>query len=204
MPDDDITYDGAARQARGEVWDRLLEVQSLLKVEKGQVNDFAHFNYRSKEDILEAAKPLCHERGLVILCDDEVLVVGERFYIVTTASVTDVLTRETVSAHGIAREELSKKGMDSAQVTGTASSYAGKRALGNLFALDDTKDSDAQPAQAQAQPPATGPFAMRCRTCGHVHQFADLDNYRQWSEYWAGGGDANRCCPAPDLEVVGQ
>lgn len=206
MPDEDIAYESTAiRQpaATAGIWQKLLEIQRDLKVEKGQWNSFGKYKFRSKEDILEAAKPLCHDRGLALMCDDEVIEVGGWKYIRSVASVTDVLTKETVSAKGLAREDETKKGMDGSQITGTASSYAGKRALGNLFALDDTKDSDAGPAQQQAkQPPAQGPFTARCRACGHVHQFQDLNNYDQWVAYWQQGGDQNRCCPTPTLEVM--
>lgn len=204
MPDEDITYEnsGATTGVR-LIWQKLMEVQRDLKVEKGQWNSFGKYKFRSKEDILEAAKPLCHDRGLALMCDDEVIEVGGWKYIRSVASVTDVVTKETVSARGLAREDETKKGMDGSQITGTASSYAGKRALGNLFALDDTKDSDAVPTQqAVKQPPAQGPFAARCKACGHVHQFSDLNNYNQWLAYWKQGGEQNRCCPTPALEVV--
>ncbi len=185
------------------IWERLLEVQRDLKVEKGQYNSFGKYKYRSKEDILEAAKPLCHDRGLTITCHDEVEEVGGWKYIRSTAALTDVITGESIRACGLAREPESKKGMDGSQITGTAASYAGKRALGNLFAIDDTKDADAGPAQkSEKQPPAQGPFTARCKACGHVHQFQDLNNYNQWLAYWQQGGDQNRCCPTPTLEVM--
>ena len=185
------------------IWQKLLEVQRDLKVEKSQFNSFGKYKYRSKEDILEAAKPLCHDRGLLIHCTDETLNDDGWHYVQTTATVFDAETGMSVSASGLAREPEEKKGMDGSQITGTASSYAGKRALGNLFALDDTKDSDAGPAQQQAkQPPAQGPFSARCKACGHVHQFGDQSNYAQWLAYWQQGGDQNRCCPTPTLEVV--
>lgn len=209
MPDEDITYETAS-PVRADaitagtipIWQKLLEIQRDLKVEKGQWNSFGKYKFRSKEDILEAAKPLCHDRGLALMCDDEVIEVGGWKYIRSVASVTDVVTRETVSARGLAREDETKKGMDGSQITGTASSYAGKRALGNLFALDDTKDSDAPTQPAEKQPPAQGPFTARCKACGHVHQFQDLNNYNQWLAYWQQGGDQNRCCPTPTLEVM--
>jgi hypothetical protein len=124
------------------IWGKLLDIQAHLKVEKGQYNNFGRYKYRSKEDILEAAKPLCHERGLVLICTDSVELIGTRFYIKATASIIDAETGQRVDACGYAREDELKKGMDGSQITGTAASYAGKRALGNLFSLDDTKDAD--------------------------------------------------------------
>ena len=213
MPEETITFGEPNTTATDQpdptlggqsVLARLMELQATLKVEKGQWNSFGNYKYRSKEDILEAAKPLCHERGLVLVVDDEVTALPNGWvYVCATAYVQDVETGEAVEAHGWAREPETKKGMDGSQITGTASSYAGKRALGNLFAIDDTKDSDALPAgTAQKAAPAQGPFSAKCKACGHVHQFADRANYEQWVAYWAQGGDQNRCCPTPTLEVM--
>lgn len=120
----------------------LLAVQRELKVEKGQTNKFGGYNYRSAEDIIEKAKPLCIENGLLLTTTDEMQQVGDRIYLVVTATVTDILSGESFSTKAMAREPLSQKGMSESQLTGTAESYAKKRALGNLFAIDDTKDPD--------------------------------------------------------------
>ena len=158
MPDETITFgestDHQHQHQQGQtaatvgsgfgIRQKLIELQATLKVEKGQWNDFGKYKYRSKEDILEAAKPLCRERGLLLLVDDDVTCMPNGWvYVRATAAIVDALTFERIEAHGWAREPESKKGMDGSQITGTASSYAGKRALGNLFAIDDTKDSDA-------------------------------------------------------------
>lgn len=176
------------------IWQKLLEVQRDLKVEKSQFNSFGKYKYRSKEDILEAAKPLCHDRGLLIHCTDETLNDDGWHYVQTTATVFDAETGMSVSASGLAREPESKKGMDGSQITGTASSYAGKRALGNLFAIDDTKDSDAGPAQQDKQPPAQGPFVAHCQNCGARYQFQDAAQYGQFVASAA-------CCPSPHWVV---
>lgn len=157
---------------------KLLEIQQTLKVEKGQYNSYGGFSYRSKEDILEAAKPLCHERGLLLDCDDEVIAVSDGWvYVKSVASVVDVETGERKSATGWAREPESKKGMDASQITGTASSYAGKRALGNLFAIDDTKDADTYGASPQQEP--SGPFIAACTACGTPYQFQSVEQMHQ-------------------------
>lgn len=125
------------------VVERLIEVQRKLKAPKGQFNGFAKFNYRSCEDITEAVKPLLAEQGLALHMTDTVELVGDRYYIKAEVSVISVEKGHSVATSGWAREPEQKKGMDAAQVTGTSSSYARKYALNGLFAIDDTKDSDA-------------------------------------------------------------
>ena len=125
------------------VFEKLAKVQKELKAPKGQFNSFGKYYYRSCEDILEAAKPLCIENELVLTITDDIIQVGERIYVRATATVSDILDGATVSSSAMAREAEEKKGMDASQITGASSSYARKYALGGLFALDDTKDSDA-------------------------------------------------------------
>jgi hypothetical protein len=154
---------------------KLLELQGALKVDKTHYNSFGDYNYRSKEDILEAIKPLAHERDCVVICEDEIVFVADGWvYVKTTAKLVDVETGELVTASGYAREPESKPKMDSSQTTGSASSYAGKRALGNLFAIDDTADSDAlnQPVNT---PPSNQPFIGACSACGMQYQFESAD-----------------------------
>ena len=125
------------------VHEALGEIQHRLKAPKNQTNKFGGYNYRSAEDILEAVKPLAHEVGATVNCSDEVLMVGDRFYVVATAILT-TYDGEQVAVQGWAREQDERKGMDASQVTGSASSYARKYALSGLFAIDDEKDADAQ------------------------------------------------------------
>lgn len=120
---------------------KLAEIQNLVKAPKSNFNTFAKFKYRSKEDILEAVKQVVNPLGFSITVQDEVILLGNRFYIKATAILTN--GTERFEATGWAREAESKKGMDESQITGATASYAGKYALGNLFALDDTKDQDA-------------------------------------------------------------
>ena len=121
--------------------DRLRAVQSALKAPKGQENKFGGYRYRSCEDILEAVKPLLAENGLALIISDEMAMVGERYYVKATATITD--GENSISVTAYAREPESRKGMDEAQVTGSSSSYARKYALNGLFCIDDTKDPDA-------------------------------------------------------------
>jgi len=119
----------------------LVKIQSELKAPKNQRNHFGKYNYRSCEDILEAVKPLAEREGCVVLLSDEIKVISDRVYVCATASITK--GDESVSVTGWAREPLAQKGMNEAQITGSASSYARKYALNGLFAIDDTKDADA-------------------------------------------------------------
>jgi len=120
---------------------KLAEIQAKVKAPKGQFNSFGKYNYRSAEDILEAVKQVVNPMGYSITISDTIINVGDRYYIKATATLTN--GKETYFTDGYAREEESKKGMDGSQVTGACSSYARKYALNGLFALDDTKDSDA-------------------------------------------------------------
>ena len=125
---------------------KLLKIQAELKAPKNQYNKFGEFYYRSCEDILSAAKPLCIREGILLYVTDEVKMIGERYYVKATASVTD--GENTIFAEAYARETESRPKMDAAQLTGSASSYARKYALNGLFCLDDTKDADAmKPAE---------------------------------------------------------
>lgn len=133
------------------IFSKLLSIQNELKAPKNQYNKFGKYNYRSCEDILEAIKPLCLKYGAVLLIDDYVEQVGERFYIKAKASLIDIETEQEIYACAYARESENKKGMDSAQVTGATSSYARKYALNGLFCIDDTKDVDTQEYQEKKQ-----------------------------------------------------
>jgi hypothetical protein len=132
--------------------EQLLEIQSKLKVPKGQYNDFGKYNYRSCEDILEASKPLLKEVGLTLTLDDKVEQVGTHAYIQATATLTNA-EKQTIFNRGYARESETKKGMDDSQITGAASSYARKYALNGLFLIDDTKDADTNEYQEQVSKP---------------------------------------------------
>ena len=120
--------------------DKLLKIQSELKAPKNQKNAFGGYNYRSCEDIFEAVKPLLKEEGLILRLTDELVNIGERYYIKATAILTD--GTDTIENVAYAREEETKKGMDGSQITGASSSYARKYALNGLFLIDDVKDSD--------------------------------------------------------------
>ena len=117
----------------------LCKIQQDLKAPKTSYNEFGSYNYRSQEDILKAVKPMLPE-GVTIKCTDDLVNIGAHNYIKATAILSDGSTQE--EAVGFAREDLTRKKMNPEQLTGSASSYARKYALGGLFGIDDTKDSD--------------------------------------------------------------
>lgn len=121
---------------------KLSEIQAQLKVPKNNRNNFGNYNYRSAEDIVEAAKKILNPAGLSLILTDDIVMVGTRIYVKATATIWNGEARVS-SATAFAREEETKKGMDASQITGSASSYARKYALNGLFAIDDTKDADA-------------------------------------------------------------
>ncbi|EBZ0839878.1 ERF family protein [Salmonella enterica subsp. enterica serovar Agama] len=121
-----------------EFYARLAEIQEHLNAPKNQYNSFGKYKYRSCEDILEGVKPLL--KGLFLSISDEIVLIGDRYYVKVTATITD--GENSHSASAIAREEENKKGMDAAQVTGATSSYARKYCLNGLFGIDDSKDAD--------------------------------------------------------------
>ena len=120
----------------------LSKIQTDLKCQKNQFNSFGKYKYRSQEDILEGLKPLLAEHKASLIVGDELVLIGDRYYIKAKAELFDESMKLVASNTAYAREELSKKGMDSSQITGTASSYARKYCLNGLFLIDDTKDAD--------------------------------------------------------------
>lgn len=167
------------------VYEKLLNVQAKLKANKSQYNAFGKYNYRSCEDILEAVKPHLLENKLTLKLSDEIELIGMRFYLKATATITDVETGEREFATGLAREDEVKKGMDLSQVTGSVSSYARKYALNGLFCIDDNKDSDSTNTHGKDKPTnapnkqqeSNKPIIDKCVSCskqvaGNVAKFS--------------------------------
>jgi hypothetical protein len=144
------------------LYEKLHEIQQALKVPKDAVNKFGNYNYRTAESILRAFKEKNEELslGLTLVLNDEIIFIEGRFYVKATAILSDGSMStthnriETITASAYAREAENKKGMDEAQVTGAASSYARKYALNGLLAIDDGKDPDSQEPAAEAKPAA--------------------------------------------------
>lgn len=125
---------------KASIYDKLAIIQANLNAPKGQYNKFGNYHYRNCEDILGALKPLLKEQGCTVTLSDDIVLTGNRIYVKATATFSD--GQNEVIATAFARESESKKGMDEAQITGSASSYARKYALNGLFAIDDAKDAD--------------------------------------------------------------
>ena len=140
--------------------EKVVKVQSELKAPKGQYNSFGKYKYRSCEDIVESVKPILAKYGLTIKLSDELLLVGERYYIKATATITDGTDKIETTAY--AREPQEKKGMDESQITGTASSYARKYALNGLLAIDDT-DADADEYTNQTKKELDSDLVRKCQ-----------------------------------------
>lgn len=140
-----------------ELHKKLWTIQKTLNAPKSQRNNFGGYNYRSAEDILEAVKPLL--QNITLTVSDEIVLIGERYYVKATATLSD--GEDAIAVTAYAREEENKKGMDASQLTGATSSYARKYALNGLFCIDDAKDADTdayskqtgqQPRQQKNQP----------------------------------------------------
>lgn len=143
-----------------ELIQKLAAIQAELKAPKSQFNKFGGYKYRKAEDILEAVKPLLSKYKSVIVCTDELVQQGDRYYIKSIATLYDTEGAGYISATSYAREEDEKKGMDGSQVTGASSSYARKYALNGLLCIDDTADSDTTnqgPQEAPKPKPAPKP-----------------------------------------------
>ena len=134
----------------------LIKVINELKAPKNQYNSFGKYNYRNIEDIMEAAKPLLYANGLKVTFYDVTKTVKidgvENTVIISTAICKDSNGMVVDKATGIAGVE-NRKGMDLAQSFGSSTSYARKYAVGSLFNLDDTKDSDSMPKPTKSAKP---------------------------------------------------
>jgi len=130
---------------------KLATIQQELNVPKNQWNDYGNYKYRSCEDILEGLKPLLKKVNAAIRISDEIVQIGERYYVKATATLVDLEDESKITNTAYAREDLTKKGMDASQITGSTSSYARKYALNGLFCIDDVKDSDSNDNQGDEQ-----------------------------------------------------
>jgi hypothetical protein len=121
----------------------LQKIQSELRAPKGQRNNFGNYSYRSAEDILTAVKPILEKYSSALVSRDSLEAHGERIFVRSDAELYNEEAKLIGSSTGFAEHAVTKKGMDQAQITGSASSYARKYSLNGLFAIDDTKDADA-------------------------------------------------------------
>ena len=133
------------------LFEKLSNIQISLKAPKELYNDYGKYHYRNAEGILEAVKPYLAQFNLFLTINDELVQIGDRYYIKATAKLIECATGESITTVAYAREEVDKKGMDGSQITGSTSSYARKYALNGLFLLDDSKDADSDESPANVK-----------------------------------------------------
>ena len=141
----------------------LIWIQQNLQAPKSEYNSFGKYNYRSLESILAALKPLLAQQHCGIRFADDVVEHGGRTFVRSTLFFFND-KGESISTTAEAEHSATKTGMDSAQITGAASSYARKYCLNGLFAIDDTKDPDSNAYQQQTQEPVKKTPTRRTRT----------------------------------------
>ena len=124
-----------------ELNQKLAIVQTKLKAKKSSYNAFGKYYFRKAEDILEAIKPFLLEQGVSVILNEELIMTDPVPTIKSTATISD--GKDSIHATAVVGVDLNQKGMQTAQQFGAASSYGKKYALGNLFLIDDTADSDA-------------------------------------------------------------
>ena len=173
---------GESEDTKDNMLLKLLHIQQELKAPKGQYNDYGNYNYRSCEDILVAVKPLLNKYELVIKLIDEIVQIGDRYYLKATARLLDQ-NYNFIENIAYAREDESKKGMDGAQITGTASSYARKYALNGLFAIDDNKDADTNEYKQEQGEKKPSEIPATERQIARVKKIAK-DMERELSDEW--------------------
>tara|TARA_R110000822_G_scaffold23762_8_gene73140 strand:- start:554 stop:1108 length:555 start_codon:yes stop_codon:yes gene_type:complete len=120
--------------------EKLAQVQTKLKAKKSSYNSFGKYYFRKAEDILEATKPFLVELGITVTIKESIIMTDPVPILETTAIFSDGVDQITATA--VVGVDLSQKGMQTSQQFGAASSYGKKYALGNLFLIDDTADSD--------------------------------------------------------------
>ena len=131
--------------------EKLSQIQTKFKSKKSRFNSFGKYYFRSAEDILEATKPFLLELGVSVVINEELIDDIGLPIIRTTATITD--GKETINATAVVGIDLDQKGMQMPQRFGAASSYGKKYALGNLFLIDDTQDSDATNTHGKTMSP---------------------------------------------------
>ena len=167
------------------IYEKLMQIQDLLFVPKGQRNTFGNYNYRTCEDILKAVKPIAKELGCVLTITNELINVGNRNYVEATVILRELETGEEIVSKAQAREEEEKKGMDGSQITGASSSYARKYALAGLFCIDNEKDSDVTNEKKKDEGPREAfPSRSKMLACAKKHYPKDSEQLASLLELW--------------------
>ena len=134
------------------IYEKLSKIQQRFKSKKSRFNSFGKYYFRSAEDILEATKPFLKELNVTVTINEELISTEPIPVIQTTAMLQDEKGMSTVAV-AIVGVDLKQKGMQTPQQFGSASSYGKKYALGNLFLIDDTQDSDATNTHGKTMSP---------------------------------------------------
>ena len=134
------------------IYEKLSKIQQRFKSKKSRFNSFGKYYFRSAEDILEATKPFLKELSVAITITEDLIGTDELPIIESTATLYDDKGM-TISACALVGVDLNQKGMQTPQQFGSASSYGKKYALGNLFLIDDTQDSDATNTHGKTMSP---------------------------------------------------
>lgn len=153
--------------------EKLHHIQQELNAPKNQFNKFGGYAYRSCEDIYNAVKPLLNKYHCALTLSDELVQVGDRYYIRATACLNDTEDVGYVYNTAYAREEENKKGMDGSQITGASSSYARKYALNGLFLIDDVRDSDVTNTHGKDKETTKGKYQNPEMEMGQFMSFSD-------------------------------
>ena len=165
-----------------ELNQKLAKIQTKLKTKKTSYNAFGKYYFRKAEDILEAVKPFLLEHDVSVTVSEELISTDQIPTIKTTATISD--GENAIHATAVVGVDLNQKGMQTAQQFGAASSYGKKYALGNLFLIDDTQDSD-----------ATNDHGKKSNVVNKIKQTAKpaitKDQLAKAKEYIAAGGNIN-------------
>tara|TARA_R110000744_G_scaffold221846_1_gene340834 strand:+ start:216 stop:743 length:528 start_codon:yes stop_codon:yes gene_type:complete len=156
--------------------EKLIKIQNELKAPKNQTNNFGKYKYRNLEDIQEAVKPLLFKHGLFLTLSDEVIEKAGVLVNVATVLVTDGDKEFSVKAE--AGIDLNKKGMDTSQTFGTASSYSRKYAMSGMFLIDDTKDADSMD-NSKAKPALKSNSNQFIEAVGFIKKGGSMDQIEQ-------------------------
>ena len=179
------------------IYEKLNYVQSNLKVPKNRRASFggkAGYNYRSCEDILEAVKPLTNVARLCLRLNDDIRVENGLTFVEATAILNDCDSEACITSKGLAQIATDKKGMDVAQMTGSASSYARKYALNGLFAIDDSEDIDSiDHSEKKTNTRAAKPASAAQEEVKEEASTGVISTAQAKRMYAISGGDADLC-----------
>ena len=134
--------------------EKLATIQTKFKSKKSRFNSFGKYKFRSAEDILEAIKPYLLDLKVSVVVSEQLISTDPFPIIESKATITD--SKDAIHATAIVGVDLDQKGMQMPQKFGSTSSYGKKYALGNLFLIDDTQDSDATNAHGKSKPKLEG------------------------------------------------